>query len=313
MRPAEDRADRRAGEEQRADDESRGRRGSARRAPRSLPSAASEERRRESRRGRAERRSAVRTTRTARPGGRAGSRRARCARPSARRRRRARSARGTRPRRAARPARRRSARRRSRRPSRRRGRSARKSPAATRPRPQSSEDGGRAGASTCACARLTRDGTRGRRLRFFLRARAPPSDRSDSSAPSVVRATPVGSRSRAVERVTSQRGELTRESPRACARAGSRAGRTGRPRATSGPAPAASARVAQALERAHEHGELEVRLRDAVRGGVHARAREHRLPVEQLGARRLRVPRAAFRVRRLELEQVARRAAPPGR
>src|SRR5579885_3859705 len=44
------------------------------------------------------------------------------------------------------------------------------------------------------------------------------------------------------------------------------------------------------LERPHEHGELEVRNRDTVRGHVHARAVEHRLPVDELGRARLAEP-----------------------
>ena len=70
---------------------------------------------------------------------------------------------------------------------------------------------------------------------------------------------------------------------------------------------------AQAFERTDEHGQLEVRLRDAHGGDRDARAVEDVLPVAELARARLAVPRPALGAIRLELEQVAaERVLEPG-
>ncbi len=72
-------------------------------------------------------------------------------------------------------------------------------------------------------------------------------------------------------------------------------------------------RVGEALQRPHEDGELEIRGGDPVRAGRDAGAREHRLPLDELGGARPAVPRAALRLVGLQLEQVAReRPVEPG-
>src|SRR5205823_8116103 len=53
-------------------------------------------------------------------------------------------------------------------------------------------------------------------------------------------------------------------------------------------------RVREALQRADEDGELEVRLGDTRRRDLHARASEDRLPFDQLGGTRPPVPRPAL-------------------
>src|SRR5205814_9229404 len=71
--------------------------------------------------------------------------------------------------------------------------------------------------------------------------------------------------------------------------------------------------VRQALERPHEHGKLEVHLRDARRAGGDARARQDRLPLEQLAGAGTAVPGASLRAVGLQLEQVAvERTVEPG-
>ena len=65
-----------------------------------------------------------------------------------------------------------------------------------------------------------------------------------------------------------------------------------------------SAADRETLERADEHGQLQVRLRDAYRRDAHARAVEHVLPVAQLAGAGLAVPRAPLGLIGLELEQV---------
>src|SRR5947209_831359 len=64
-------------------------------------------------------------------------------------------------------------------------------------------------------------------------------------------------------------------------------------------------RVGEPFERAHEHGQLEVRLRDALRRNAHTGPVEDRLPVEQLRRARPSVPRPPFHRVGLQLEQVA--------
>src|SRR5918995_5441046 len=61
----------------------------------------------------------------------------------------------------------------------------------------------------------------------------------------------------------------------------------------------------QPLERPNEHGQLEVHLRDASGRGAHTGALQDGLPVEELGVRRLGIPRPALRTIRLELDEVA--------
>ena len=64
--------------------------------------------------------------------------------------------------------------------------------------------------------------------------------------------------------------------------------------------------VGEALQRAHEHGQLEIGGRDAVGTGLHAGAREHRACHSTSSPRaRAGVPRAALGLIGLELEQVA--------
>src|ERR671914_930456 len=66
-----------------------------------------------------------------------------------------------------------------------------------------------------------------------------------------------------------------------------------------------SCRRAQSLERAHEHGQLEVRAGDPGRAGVYAGAVQHGLPLDELGVAGGAVPRASLGDVGLELEQVA--------
>jgi hypothetical protein len=61
----------------------------------------------------------------------------------------------------------------------------------------------------------------------------------------------------------------------------------------------------EAFERADEHGELEIRGGNAVRGDLDAGPVEHRPPVDELGAPRLAEPRLALGEVGFELEQVA--------
>src|SRR4249919_1798216 len=73
-------------------------------------------------------------------------------------------------------------------------------------------------------------------------------------------------------------------------------------------------RVGEALERAHEHGQLQVDGRDAVRGRLDAGARQHRLPLDELTRAGTGVPGAALGLVGLELEQVsAQRHLQPGK
>src|SRR5262245_46011111 len=63
--------------------------------------------------------------------------------------------------------------------------------------------------------------------------------------------------------------------------------------------------VREALQGAHEHGELEIRLRDAGGTGADTCALQDRRPLEQLAGAGAAVPRPALRPVGLELEQVA--------
>src|SRR5919106_3343480 len=63
--------------------------------------------------------------------------------------------------------------------------------------------------------------------------------------------------------------------------------------------------VGEALERSHEDGELEVGVRDAVRGGDDAGALQDGVPLEYLPRTRLAVPGAPLGALRLELEKEA--------
>ena len=64
-------------------------------------------------------------------------------------------------------------------------------------------------------------------------------------------------------------------------------------------------RGVEAAERADEHRQLEVGLRDALRRDGHAGAGQDRLPVDELRRARLAVPRPPLGLVGLELEQVA--------
>ena len=83
--------------------------------------------------------------------------------------------------------------------------------------------------------------------------------------------------------------------------------RSNRPAQSDDRSGAASIRAAvrEALQRADEHGELEVDRGDAVRARSHARPVEHRLPLDELRGTRAAVPGATLGPLRLELEQVA--------
>ena len=83
--------------------------------------------------------------------------------------------------------------------------------------------------------------------------------------------------------------------------------RSNRPAQSDEASGGASSRAAseRPCERADEHGQLEIGRRDAVRAGVHAGARQHRPPLDELPRAGPRVPGATLGLLGLELEQVA--------
>ena len=70
--------------------------------------------------------------------------------------------------------------------------------------------------------------------------------------------------------------------------------------------PRRGGRGREPLERTHEHRELEVDGSDAIRACAHARAIEHRPPLDELGGAGAEVPRPSFGALGLELEEILR-------